>query len=331
MLGLAFGNRRCVKRFRDDHHRHLARRDGPGGARRQRRRVARGARRRRHRAHRGGQPGAQRGDPRALRPRPRRGSSRRPARGPAPRRAVPGEGRGVPHRGRPVPLRHAVPAALGLDRARRHVARGTLSRLGTRVRRQDQHARARDQRHDRAARLRRDAQSVGSHAFARRVERRERGRGRVRDGRRRARQRHGRIDPVPRVDVRHRRPEAHPRTHDPRTEVRRVLGTAHARVRADAHGPRHRAPARRGRGSRPRRSVHRAATAPAVPRRGRRRPGPPAHRAAHAYAHGRRQRARLRRRGRTHRSPARVARSRRRAASTCPRSTSRSTPRSASS
>ena len=114
----------------------------------------------------------------------------------------------MPHRGRPVPLRDATPQAPQLDRARRHLARGALPRGRTRDRRQDQHARARDQRHNRATRLRRDAQPVGPHPFAGRVERRVRGRGRGGHGCARARQRHGRLDPVPGVDVRHRRAEA---------------------------------------------------------------------------------------------------------------------------
>ena len=69
----------------------------------------------------------------------------------------------------------------------------------------------------------------------RRVERRLGGRGGRRAGAGRARQRHGRLDPVPRVDVRHRRAEADPRPHDARARLRRVLGPAHARVRAHAH------------------------------------------------------------------------------------------------
>ena len=59
--------------------------------------------------------------------------------------------------------------ARGLDRARRHLARGALPRRRLRVRRQDQHARARDELHHRAARVRRDAQPVGPHAQHRAV------------------------------------------------------------------------------------------------------------------------------------------------------------------
>ena len=85
------------------------------------------------------------------------------------------------------------------------------------------------------------------------------GRGRARAGR--ARQRHGRLDPLPRVDVRHRRTEADARPHHARARLRRVLGAAHPRVRADAQRARHRRRARRGRGPGPGRSVHRAAAA----------------------------------------------------------------------
>ena len=109
------------------------------------------------------------------------------AAGPAPRRAVPREGRGVPHRRRPVPLRHA--------RAQGRAAgpRPDDTWLAARFRPagfvfvgQDQHARARVELHDRTARVRRDAQSVGPHAEHGWVERRLGGGGR---GRARARSR----------------------------------------------------------------------------------------------------------------------------------------------
>ena len=96
----------------------------------------------------------------------------------------------------------------GWTEARRHVARGALPRRRLRVRRQDQHARARDELHHRAARVRRDAQSVGPRAQHRRIERRRGGRGRRGARAGRARQRHGRLDPLPGVDVRHRRPRS---------------------------------------------------------------------------------------------------------------------------
>ena len=127
--------------------------------------VARGdchrarARRCRDRTHRAHRRPAQRGHPSALRARPRRGARRRRSvRG----RAVPRQGRGVPHRRRPVSRRHAGAEGRGLDRARRHLARGALSRRGLRVRRQDQHARARDEHHDRTARVRRRRTTRGT-------------------------------------------------------------------------------------------------------------------------------------------------------------------------
>ena len=69
----------------------------------------------------------------------------------------------------------------------------------------------------------------------RRIERRlgRGGRGGTRAGR--ARQRHGRLDPLPGVDVRHRRAEADAGPHDARPRLRRVLGSAHPRVRAHPH------------------------------------------------------------------------------------------------
>ena len=96
-----------------------------------------------------------------------------------------------------------------------------------------------------------DPQPVGRDAQPRWLERRIRGRGRRRPGARRARQRHGRLHPVPGEHVRDRRSQADARPHHPRPRLRRVLGSAHPRVRADAFGARHgarcstRSPARR--------------------------------------------------------------------------------------
>ena len=165
-------------------------------------------------------------------------------------RAVPRQGRRVPHRRRPVPLRDAPAEATPVDRTGRHVARGALSRRRSRLRRQDQHARARDERDHRTHRLRADAQPVGPLALDRRLEWRLRGRGRGGHGAGRARQRHGRLDPIPRFDVRHRRAEADARANDARARLRRVLGSAHPRARADALGARHRRGARRDRRTR---------------------------------------------------------------------------------
>ena len=108
-----------------------------------------------------------------------------------------------------------------------------------RVRRQDQPARARSLGHDGAPRVRRDAQPLEPRSLAGRVERGRRGRGRRRDRARRPRQRHGRLDPYPVERVRARRPQAHSRPHDPRPRLRRVLGAAHPRARADTQRARH--------------------------------------------------------------------------------------------
>ena len=168
-----------------------------------------------------------------------------------------------------------------------------------------------------------DAQSVGPHALAGRIERWLGGRGRGGHGADRARQRHGRLDPFPGVDVRHRRPQADPRaastlgpdfgeywgplTHE-HVLTRSVRDTA--------------ARARRGRGPRARRSVQRAATGATVRRtRSARRPGRLRIGLRTRRRDGESVASRVSARGRTRRAAARIARASRGDASTCPRST----------
>ena len=138
-----------------------------------------------------------------------------------PRRRAGGHGR--PRAGSPA--RHpgadqgprssrGVPALAGLARRRRyrgvqrHVHR-PRARRRRHHRRQDQHARARPQRHHREPGDRAGAQPLGPSAHARRLQRGRGGRG----GRRHHRDRAGlgrrRLDPHPRLAVRHLRHQGH--------------------------------------------------------------------------------------------------------------------------
>ena len=78
-------------------------------------RRPRGAGRRRDRRDRGGQPGAQRGDPRRCFERAREQRGRRAARRSVPRRAVPAQGPAARTRGRPVPrgMKHLTATSTG--------------------------------------------------------------------------------------------------------------------------------------------------------------------------------------------------------------------------
>ena len=173
------------------------------------------------------------------------------ARRSVPRRAVPDEGRGVPRGGGAVPLRDAGAEGRRSPGEHRHLARRALPRRRARVARAHQPPRDGEHRHHRAGRVRRHPQPVGPRALHRWFERRRGRRGRLRHGGGRARQRHGRLDPLPGVVVRPRRPEAHPGPHDPRSRLRRAVGADDARARAHPFGPRQRRDPRRG--PRPRR------------------------------------------------------------------------------
>ena len=100
--------------------------------------------------------------------------------------------------------------------------------------------------------------------------------------------------------VRARRAQAHPRPHDARTRLRRVLGRSRPRARARRDRARHRRRARRDRGPGPGDPYTAPPPVPPVPRRGRRRPRPAAHRLPHV------------RRRRRRRTPTASPRSRRR-------------------
>ena len=184
--------------------------------------VARGdasadrARRRRDRADRGPEPRAQRGHPRTVRARPLRSARRGPSRRPAPTAPL----HGVPFlvkdavchtAGEPFHCGMRLLKRLAVDRARRHVARGALPRGRARSssarRTPPSSRRASPPSHSPTARPTIHGTSTRSTG---RLERRRGGRGRGGHGRDRARQRHGRLDPVPGVDVRHRRAQADP-------------------------------------------------------------------------------------------------------------------------
>ena len=213
------------------------------------------------------QPRAQRGHPPAVRQgarRRERGDYRRRS---VPRRAVPREGRRVPHRGRPVPLRHAGAEGARLAGARRHVARPRFRAAGFVFGGKTNTPELATSVTTEPLAYGADAQPVGPRHAA----------PAVRAAAPRPRSRPG-IVPVahgndmggsirfPASDVRHRRAQADPRPHDARPRLRRVLGPAHARVRAHPLGARHRRGARRGRGPGPatrtprRRRVGRTAT-----------------------------------------------------------------------
>ena len=131
-----------------------------------------------------------------------------------------------------APVRAAHPAA----RCRHRPAARTR---GQRHARQDQHARARRRRHDDQPVLRDDAQSVGSVADSRRVERRIRGSRRCRPGRGRHRERHRRQRPHSRGPVRLRRFQADVRPLEHRRPARRLPDVRSLRA-ADAHRRRRR-------------------------------------------------------------------------------------------
>ena len=168
---------------------------GPRRARSAATDLARRAPRRRHRARRGAQRRGQRRDDAALRLRAR-GDRHGPA-----RRAV--HGRAVPHEGPLSASIAGVPddAELAILRRRAGAHRRQRARRAAQARRPrdlrpHEHVRARSVAHVRAAPARADAQSLGSHAHLRRLERR-RGRGGRRahapDG---ARDRRVRLDPA---------------------------------------------------------------------------------------------------------------------------------------
>ena len=181
------------------------------------------ARRGRHRAHRGAQPDAQRG----RHPDVRRARSTPPARADRPvrRRAVPPQGpRDRDARACASREGSRVPARQRLDLRLR--AGGAAAARRAVVARQDEHPRVRDGAGVRAAAVRPDPQPVGPRPLDQRLERRLRGRGRVRHGAAGARQRPRRIDPLPGVGLRPVRAQAHPRPQPARPRVRRRRAAA---------------------------------------------------------------------------------------------------------
>ena len=153
-----------------------------------------------------------------------------------PRRPLPDQGPALHHRGRtahrgkPVPQGSRQPSR-GHDCARDAVRAGRFREPGP-----DELTRARARSHDRARRVGRDAQPVGSLAHAGRFQRRLGGRGRGRSRPGRPRERRRRLHPHPRGRVRARRAEAVARARLVRTGRRRAVPDPLRAARRDSHG-----------------------------------------------------------------------------------------------
>ena len=183
------------------------------------------------------QSSAERGHPPPFCRRPR-GGRRRAARRTVPRRADPAQGPRS-HPGGGALLRGDGLCSGGrLPRRARQPRGAAFQEGGLRRPRPDQHPRARNDDHDRAARLRGDAQSLEHRALAWRfLGRCRRGR-RLRHGSRRPRHRRRRLDPRPGELLCPFRAEAQPWPSEQGTGAGRVVVRVLDRPRRSAHGSR---------------------------------------------------------------------------------------------
>ena len=171
--------------------------------------------------------------------RARAGRGRRPRR-PVQGGSVPAQGPRCRQRGGTAQPRHAAAQGRQLHLPGGHHPGPAFPRRGPDHLRQDEHARARDRRHDRAEGMGGDAQPLGHVALRRRLERRlgsGRGGGDRPDG---PCQRRGRFDPHPRLQQRPRRAEDDPAADQRGTDDRRCHVRRHGRALRSANGPRHR-------------------------------------------------------------------------------------------